>query len=237
MLFNISYENFLLHFIDHFEANEILSFSYSIISSQMRNESKNDSNIRETFDVVKSSELFPSIDLITKYIDSEKVGNKINININDYDNFKKEYWDELRIYDERLYLSYIAPILKHRHNIMIISMAYEDIYVQALIEYIYETFKLSCINLNDLFEKGETSIFYLDKDRVHNSSVEIARRSTDKFYMSMQATRDGRMAILGRMDKKGMIKKLKELDINHKGLDKSDMIKLLIENWVEDQDD
>lgn len=218
MIGRISIENFLLHFIDYFELEEIRLFYYIILSAKINNEKGNSK-------VGKLWELYPSTDLILT----------LEENVT-YERFKKEYYGELDEAKGNIYSSILAPILHHNHSFMLIYSEKEQIIADVFCEYLEDKFKLKCINFDKLFTDGETDVFYIDKDKIHDHSVEISRDAAKRKIQILETTRDGRQRLLSMMNKKDMKHKLKELGLNTNNLSDSDLIKLLDENWVNDDE-
>lgn len=227
MVGRITYKNFLMYFIDYFELDEIKSFYYLLISAAIPNERLNEN-------VVKVWDLYPSSELVMMLDDSN--GNII-IDESRYENFKKEYFKELDESKNVIYKSILSPILHHNSNFMIVSSEKESMIIDALCEYLKKKFKLPIINLDELFEKGETDVFYIDKHKMHNAAVSLAREVSHNQVEGLKKTEEGRKRLLTKMNEKELRRLLKELDIRvSKNTSMSELIKLANENWVYNED-
>lgn len=201
--------------IDHFPKDVILSFDYLIISAGVRNG-------RRLFNCVKLNELYPSSDIVISYS-----------NYQDKEMLRKSYYDELKTTHSTIYLAFANPILMH-HDILIICRENENIYIEILLDYIKELLGIECINLNDLFSKGNVGPLNLDWDSIKNKVVDMRRTYGSEMIKNMESTENGRLLLLEKMDLKAKIKKLKDIGIEVKKQDYDSIDQILREAWVED---
>lgn len=222
MLFRINKKNYLLHMIDYFPAEELLDMQYIIVTSEIQNSGT-------MANVTKLSVLGPSTDAMVEYIDRK-----------DISVLRKMYFEELKETEDTIYLHILSPILKSHHDIILmygISSEEQEIFVDLLVEYINKEFNLECINLDELFTKGETDIFYIDRDEILNSKnmKSLENLLKKQATMSREKTSDGKMELLNKMTRGEKLKKLKSLGISVGKNDKLD--DLLIDSWVNKSDD
>lgn len=215
MLFRINYENFLVHMVDYFSAEELTSLNYLLVSAGIGAQGR-------CANVAKDAGgLYPNSDDISEYLDTE------NIEI-----FRKKYYGFLKKNAKpSAYANIIQPILKHRHNIVLMCRKDEDFYMDILIEFLSKEFNLQSINLNELFEKGETDIYYLDKTAVHNRSVEVAREIVEESKQAYMSTDDGREKLVRHI----MSDKQKRHELKKMGIDfgkKDNLDELLLAAWA-----
>ena len=217
MLYRIDIERYLTHAIDHFTRDELANFEYAIIGT-LRNGSRCNN-------VVKLNSIFPDIEIVTTFSD-----------IGDKDILKKMYFKYLDDMGRTIYQVFINPILQHK-DIVIICKQQENVYIDVLVEYLKKNFHLECIDLNELFSKGRVGSIYIDRDDIHNKAVDIRREAGKEQIEALAATKDGRLKLLNMASSKWKVKKLKELGITVTKSDLKDLDKLLIESWVEGNDD
>jgi hypothetical protein len=216
LLYRIDFERYLTHAIDHFTKDELSHFEYAIISAGVNNRGLLDN-------VVKISALFPTTDIMTNFAD---YGNK--------EILKKMYFNFLDDVESRkiIYKVFINTFLHHQ-DILIICREKENAVIDVLVEYLKKNYSLECIDLNELFSTGKAGSIYIDRDKIHNKTVDIRREATKDRFKSLESTSDGRLDLLNKMSVKTKIKKLKSLGINVTKSDLKDLDKLLIELWVE----
>jgi hypothetical protein len=202
--------------IDYFTREEITNLSYMIISASIRNQGTQPN-------IVKCNDLYPSSDdAISNYIQLE-----------DKKLFHKTYYRELKQTENIIYQAIIDPILKHRHNIVLICAEREDMYIDVLCDFLKQEFALKTVDLNKLFDEGETDIFVIDKTEVNNKSIEIKRNAVRESIRSREQTPDGRAHLLSLMAKEDKLKKLKSLGIKvDKSMKDSELTELLKDEWV-----
>lgn len=216
MLFRIDYERFLVHAIDHFTREELISFNYAIVGTLTNGG-------RLTF-VSKINAIYPSNETTEAFREYE-----------DKNLLKKMYYKDLDCDKYTLYLTFVNTMLHHQ-NIMIICHESENPYVDILVEYLKDKFKVECVDLNKLFIEGRVGSIYIDRKEIHNKAVDIRRDSVKRMIESRESTRDGRLELLEKhMDTNLKIKKLKELGIHVTKDDIDNIDQLLIEAWVEDE--
>ena len=214
MLFRINHESFIYHMIDYFTREELISLQYLIISASIRNQGTIDN-------VSRVSDLYPSSDLLSDYIQLE-----------DKKVLYKAFYKELKQIQNIVYASIIMPIIMHHHNIVLICNEREDIYIDVLCDFLKKEFNMSTVDLNRLFKEGETDIFSIDRDSVKNKSVELNRMVVRDKIRSYEQSEGGREKLLKMMSKEDKLKKLKELGIKVNESDKKDIDELLRLEWV-----
>jgi hypothetical protein len=202
--------------IDYFTAEELQEMKYLIISSSLHAQ-------RLVTNANSSGELYPSAEAVTGYIETE------DLNV-----FRKTYLGELRQWGKNVaYVNIIKPILKYHHNIVLMCIEEEDYFMDVLVDYLAKTFNLHCVDLNELFTKGESDVFHLDRKSIHNNCVELRREVVRIKRADMESHQAGRYKLITeKFNKKDKIKKLKELGVrvgkdDHKSLDE-----LLVEVWI-----
>ena len=219
MLFRIDIERFLTHMIDHFTMDDILSMEYAIISAGVKCGGR-------AGNMAKISILHPSgasSDIIETY---DKYQDKAIL--------RKMYFEYLKEYENRLYLIFVSPVLNHQ-NICIICCERENYYIDILVEYLEEKFRIECIDLNKLFIKGRVGRLYIDRDLIHDKAVDIRRAAAKDNLKALESSKDGMLQLLGIMSKKEKIKVLKKRGIQTNKSDYKDLDQLLMEEWVEDE--
>ena len=218
MLFRIDFERFLTHAIDHFTRDELTHFQYAIIGTVI--------NGGRCKNIVKLNDLFPDMETQQTFIE---YGDKSIL--------KKMYFDYLSDKGNLIYHTFINTFLNHQ-DVMILCKEGENAYIDVLVEYLKKNYSVECIDLNELFTKGRVGSIYIDRDEIHDKAVDVRRAAVKDQLESLASTSEGRLKILTEyMDTKGKIKKLKDLGINVTKADLKDLDKLLIEAWVEKEDD
>lgn len=136
-----------------------------------------------------------------------------------------------------LYGDIVRPILKNYHTYLIIYKPEEEHIVSYFSKFLEKEFALPVVDLNKLFEKGETEIVELDRDEIADRCADIAREYTRSDYMSKLRTGEGRLQLLNIMSKQDMRKQLRTIGIRTNGDEsKEELRELLIEGWVKDTD-
>ncbi len=215
MLFRIDYEHFLSHMIDHFTRNEILQMLYIVISANMPIGSRSVTNIS------KFSEFYPTTEDIQTLISTgdEKLFKKIYI-----DKLHEDTSTRIDIYN-----TFVTPV-DHHTNICILCRENENLYIDAIVEYLKTEYTVDCVDLNKLFTDGHSGELYINFDKVHDKMVGVRRIAAKMNYEMLERTPDGRREIMSRMSKKDKIKKLREMDIS---VNKNDDIDTLLKDeWV-----
>jgi hypothetical protein len=215
MLFRISFENFLVHAIDHFTRDELLSMHYAIISAVVRNGGRMAKD-----ECVKINQLYPSSEIVVMM---EAYSNKEAI--------EKAYLEELKGSENLIYLTFVVNILAHK-NVCIVCCDRENLYIDILTNYLKKNYSLDCIDLNKLFMEGKVNPISINLNKIHNKSVSLRKSVIKDGKDYMNSTRDGRLLLLQKMNKQDKIKKLKELGIKVRKIDHKDLDELLLEEWV-----
>lgn len=217
MLFRIDIERFLTHAIDHFTCDELSHFEYAIIGTI-----KNGGRCKN---IAKINGLFPDSDIQSTFI-----------KYNDKTILKKMYTEQLDELGHMIYHVFINTILSHK-DIVILCRQQENDYIDILVDYLKKKYSIDCIDLNELFTKGRVGSVYIDRDKIHDKAVNIRRSACSEQVKALESTHEGRLKLLGMMSTKDKMKKLKGLGINVSKSDIKDLDKLLIESWVEENDE
>ena len=216
MLYRIDFEKFMVHMIDHFPGEELLSFHYVIVSAGILNQGRLNN-------VVKVHHRFyPSAHVQEIYLEHQ------NQNI-----FQKMYFDELEDCTDIIYETFLSNLLKHS-SVLIICKKEENHVVDALIEFL-KKYAVECVDLNKLFTDGSVDKVYVDIDEIEKKTIELRKRMKKVVIKEEEATSHGRARLLSVMNDEQKLKKLSKLGIDMNGIDVDDYDKLLIEYWVEDE--
>lgn len=228
MIYRIDVQHFLTHAIDHFTRDELMHFQYAIISAKVRNGNR-------APNAAKISQLYPSPEIVSAYAEYK-----------DKAILEKMYMDELMppkgsdvsndTVANRMYETFVNPLL-HHHDIVILCDKEENDYIDVICKYLKKQFEIEVIDLNELFTKGRTGAIYIDRDEIWDRAVDVRRASYTMVCKSLESSHDGKLKLLGMMTKKQKLEKLKELGISVSGVDKNDIDKLLIDEWVENDND
>lgn len=223
MIYRIDMQHFLTHAIDHFTLDELSHFQYAIISAKIRNGMR-------SANVTKISDLYPTPEIVTAYAEYK-----------DKSILEKMYMEMLKPdktetgndwLSNKIYTVFINPLVKHV-DIVILCDQIENDYVDILCKYLKKSFGIEVIDLNELFIKGRVGEIYIDRKEIWDNAVNIRRSSAKELMQSLECTRDGKLKLLGMMNKKAKVTKLKELGINVTENDKKNLDKLLIDEWVD----
>lgn len=227
MLYRIDFQHFLTHAIDHFTLDQICHFEYVIISAKV-------ANGRRLKNTVKVNELYPDTDIVINYSEFK-----------DKEIMEKMYFEMLqgggnkikkKNYGMILYNVFVNPLIQH-NDIMIVCDKEENDYIEALCKYLKKYFHIESINLNQLFTKGYVDEIYISMDKIRDSAVDIRIMAAELAVESYETTRGGREFLLAKMTRKEKIQKLKKLGIKVSAKDKDNIDELLIEEWVNSEDD
>ena len=220
MLYRIDYQNFLLHAVDYLTLKDFISVQYAVVSAKVKNSGCISS-------VVSIPDMYPTPEMIDTLIQTEDT--------EIFYKMYKKYMDDVEngnpnasLFKQSVYKTFIKPVLNHV-DVWIICDRSENVYIDALARYIKESFKLECINLNTLFQKGRIGPIYIDRDEIHDRSVKLTREMVKATKASMSTTLEGREQLIGLMSKKEKLKKLNELGITP--FDTDDIDELLKEAW------
>lgn len=228
MIYRIDFQHFLIHAIDHFTADDLCHFQYAIISAAILNNGR-------VQNAAKIVYLYPPSDIITDYgIHKDKsIMEKMYL---DYlnpnkksDGISKDQMNNI------FYRTFINPLINHV-DIMIICDRSENEYIDILCDVLKKEYEIDVIDLNQLFSKGYVNDIYIDRDVISDIAVDIRRKAAIENKKSMESTSDGRLKLLGMMNKKEKIKKIEELGINVINFDNEDLNKILMDAWVNDED-
>lgn len=228
MVYRIDYQHFLTHMIDHFLPEEITHFQYAIISAKILNNNK-------VSNVGKISELYPDPETVLTYSEyhDKEVLEKMYMDLllpNKREGDKKEWMSNL------IYKVFINTLI-HHHDVVIICDRSENDYIDILCKCLKNNFAIEVCDLNELFSKGRVGPIYIDRDEIWNKAVDIRRASMKEQFRALESSRDGKLKLIGLMGKKEKLKKLKELGIKATKSDKEYLDKLLIEEWVDNDED
>lgn len=227
MVYRIDIQHFLTHAVDHFTVEELTHFQYVIISARVKNGMR-------AANVAKKNELYPSPEIVTAY--AEYQDKKI---------LEKMYMDMLRPkktdtgnnpYANCIYETIVKLLIKH-FDIVILCDKSENDYIDILCKYLKEDFEIDVIDLNELFTKGRVGSIYIDRKVIWDKAVDVRRSTLRETIKSLESSRDGKIRLLGMMDKKSKVKKLKELGITVNESDMKNLDKLLMDEWVENDND
>lgn len=227
MLYRIDMQHFLMHAVDYFTAVELCHFQYLVISAKITWQGR-------VMNGNKANILYPAPEIIATYAETS------NAEI-----FEKEYYDMLdrkEYHDSNvswsgstIYKSIINPILSH-NDIVLICDSSENYILDAFCHYMKDRYKIEAINLNTLFAEGHIGPIYIDRDAIEDTTVDIRRAAGKDMVRALESSRDGRLKLIGMMNKKEKIQKLKELGIRISALDKGKIDALLIDAWVDNDD-
>lgn len=228
MIYRIDYQHFLTHMIDHFTTEEITHFQYAIISAKILNNNK-------VANVGKISELYPDPETVLTYAEyrDKKVLEKMYMDLllpEKREGDKKDWMSNI------FYKVFINTFIHHQ-DVVIICDREENDYIDVLCKCLKTKFAIDVIDLNELFSKGRVGSIYIDRDEVWNKAVDIRRASMNQQFKALSSSRDGKLKLIELMGKKEKLQKLKELGIKVTKSDKEHLDKLLIEEWVDNDED
>lgn len=229
MLYRIDIQHFVTHAIDHFTQEELLTMQYAIISAAIKNTSK-------CMNVAKVNTLYPTTDIIVSYSEHKdrKIMEKMYI---DLLTPEVKPGEDITYVDDAVYQYLITPVLNNQ-NVVIICDRSENDYIDVICKILKKRYSMEIIDLNELFSKGRVGPIYIDKDEIRNRAVDIRRASARKDKKELEQTRDGRMKLVcEKMSKKEKLSKLRELGIKVTSNDMDEINKILIDAWVDDDDE
>lgn len=216
MLYRINFEHFLSHMIDHFTRGEILSFYYIIIGAGVKNTNKVENVLKPTWS-------YPNNSIIDHYWQTK-----------DRERFIKDYLEELDLNKDSVHSYIVKPII-NRRNVILVSKKAEDIITDGFVLYLKKTFKIDCIDLNELFSKGSVGEIQYDFDLIHKESQKVFDEEEKIWRKSQLETEAGRANLFLNMTDKEKIKKVKELGYNPSKLSSQDINQIINEEWVIEQ--
>lgn len=228
MVYRIDIQHFLTHAIDHFTRDELAHFQYAIISAKLKNGSR-------APNVAKIVELYPSPEVVIAHAEykDKKILEKMQMEELNSQIDTETGNDPI---SNRMYETFVNPLLKH-HDIVIICDQLENDYIDVICKYLKKNFEIEVIDLNELFTKGRIGSIYIDRDEIWDKAVDVRRSANKMKYKFLESSHDGKLKLLGIMTKKQKIAKLEELGINVTDADKKNLDKLLIDEWVENDND
>ena len=231
MIYRIDIQHFISHAIDHFTAEELAHFQYAIVSAVIKNNSR-------VSNVVRINDLYPLAEIVMAYSEC-----------NDKSIMEKMYMDYLcpnnsndNIMDKKsmdylFYKTFVNPLILHT-DIMIVCDMKENDYIDVICKVLQKQYLIDVIDLNKLFTEGRVGSIYIDRDAIWDKAVDIRIEAGKDQLRALESTSDGRLMILQRMmKKKDKIKKIKELGINVTENKEEDLDKILMDAWVNDEDD
>jgi len=224
MLYRIDYQNYLGYMIDYFTLKELISIQYLIVSAKVKS-TGTQSNVNH------GSELYPLPEMIDAFVNSGDPAVLYKMykdRLTDTRNLPKGMVTDMAT---TVYQCIVNPVLRH-FDVCLICDKSENAYIDCIVKYVKETYKLDCIDLNQLFEKGKVGAIYIDRKEIHNKAVKFAKSAAIDQYKAYETSVEGRAYLLKIMSKRDKLKKLDELGITPGKHD--DLDKLLHEAWVDD---
>jgi len=229
MIYRIDLQHYLSHAIDHFTAEDLSHFQYAIISASIRNGGR-------VLNSVKINDLYPLPEIVTEYAEHQ-----------DKSIMEKAYMDYLRpkrdddsigknVMANIFYKTFINPLINHA-NIMIVCDRNENEYVDVICKVLKKEYLIDVIDLNKLFSDGKVGPIYIDRNDIWDKAVDIRREAGKDEVRALESTSGGRLKLLNMMKKREKIKKIKELGINITNYNKKDLDSILMDAWVNDNED
>ena len=223
MLYRINYKHFLVYAIDYLSLKDITNIQYAVFSAKV-------ANLGKCLNVSKISNLYPTVETVIAYSDSgdKSLMKKMYLDFlegKDLDN--PEEWNPTM---GMVYGAFVNPLLKH-YDVMIVCDESEDDYVDVLCEFLEKRFGVEAINLNQLFDTGHVGPLYIDRDQIRDRAVDIRRMAAKEQTKTYETSREGRMHLLGMMNKHEMKKRLEGLGFDTRGMTEKEMQEMLIEEW------
>ena len=230
MIYRIDMQHYLSHAIDHFTVDELIHFQYAIISAKIANGGR-------CTNIAKVNHFYPTPEIIIDY-DDHHDKSIMEKQYMDYLSPKKENDDGLSrsTIANMFYTTFINPLISH-NDIIIICDKTENDYIDVICKVLKKDYGISVIDLNELFTKGHVGPIYIDRKEIWDNAVDIRIEAERENKRSLESTAGGRLKMLGMMTKKEKIKKIKELGINVTNYNKDDLNSILMDAWVNDEDD
>lgn len=230
MIYRIDMQHYLSHAIDYFTAEELTHFQYAIISSIIKNQGT-------SLNVVKINELYPLPEIIIEYNEYKD----ISIMKKMYKDFlSPEKSNDMGMNKNQManifYRTFINTLNNHV-DIMIVCDITENVYIDVICSILKKDYNIEVIDLNKLFSEGRIGPIYIDRDKIWDKCVDIRIQAAKDMNRAMESSSEGRERLLGMMTKKEKIKKIKELGINITSYDKKDIDYILMNAWVNDEED
>ena len=227
MIYRIDYKHFLMHMIDHYTLDELISFKYLIISAGISNQNR-------ASNVTKMNILYPTPETVMTYTEyhDKKIMEKMYLDTLHPDKSKvgiKEYNEIVN----RIYLTFINPLINH-HDILIICQESENDYIDVLCKHLKDEYLIEVIDLNQLFTTGKVGELYIDRDKIWDKAVDVRRAAGAERIRELSMTREGKIHLINQMNLKEKIRKLKKYGISTKGIDPKDINNILLEAWCDE---
>ena len=230
MIYRIDIQHFLTHAIDYFTPEELSHFQYAIVSAVVKNGGR-------ASNIAKINDLYPLPDIAIDYADykNKSVMEKMYM---DYLCPKKE--NDVGLDKSQManifYKTFINTLINHV-DVVIICDRCENDYIDVICKVLKKEYKIEVIDLNKLFSEGHIGSIYIDRDEIWDKAVDIRRAAGKDQIKALESTSGGRLKLLNMMNKKQKIQKIKELGIKINSYDKKDLDAILMDGWVNDEDD
>lgn len=230
MIYRIDIQHFLSHAIDHFTAEELSHFQYAIVSAVVRSGGR-------VPNVVKINDLYPLPEIVMEYADykDKSIMEKMYM---DYLCPKKE--NDLGMGKNQManifYKTFINTLIGHV-DVVILCDRSENDYIDVICKVLKKEYKIEVIDLNKLFSEGRVGSIYIDRKEIWDKAVDIRRAAGRDQVKALESTSGGRLKLLNMMNKKQKIEKIEELGIKITSYDKKDLDSILMDGWVNDEDD
>lgn len=223
MIYRIDFQHFLLHAIDHFTRTELLHFQYLIVSANVKGNHK-------VTNVEKCNDLYPRPEAVIDYAEDQ---NKNVLEARMFAEYKSILEDSPDVF-YKLFLNMLAV----HNDLVIVCDKTENDYIDVLCKFLKKEFGIEVIDLNRLFTEGRVGSVYIDRDAIMDRTVDFRRAAAKAMSESLESTREGRMRLVTKiMNRKQKLHKLRELGIKVRKEDMKNLDQLLIDAWVEDEDD
>ena len=230
MIYRIDMQHFLSHAIDYFTAEELTHFQYAIISAAIKNGARMNN-------VVKASDFYPTPEIVAEYAEysDKSIMEKMYM---DFLNPKRE--NDIGLDRNQManifYRTFINTLVMHV-DVVIICDKSENDYIDVLCKVLKKEYKIDVIDLNKLFSEGRIGPIYIDRNEIWDRAVDIRRAAGKDQIRALESSSGGRLKLLQLMNKKQKIKKIKELGINITSHDNEDLDAILMDGWVNDDED
>lgn len=228
MIYRIDMQHYLTHAIDYFTRDELTHFQYAIVSAKIRNGGR-------VSNMAKISLLYPTPEIIYNYAEYQDVSlmEKMYMEV-----LYPKKSDSMYFTISSEFIKVFVNPLKAHQDIMIICDKDENVYIDVLCKCLKEHYAIEVIDLNVLFSKGRIGPITINLDEIHDRTVDIARAATKEMISQLETTSGGREKLLTQhMSTKNKIDKLKELGIRVTTNNKKEIDQLLMDAWVNDQED
>jgi hypothetical protein len=229
MIYRIDFQHFLSHAIDHFTTEELSHFQYAIISAAILNAGR-------ASNVVKMNMLYPLPEIVEAYAEyqDKSIMEKMYMDYlapkNDDDGIGKHQMENI------FYNTFINPLVNHV-DVVIVCDRNENDYIDVICKVLKKEYLIEVIDLNKLFIEGKVGPIYIDRDKIWDKAVDIRLASADDQRRALQSSSGGRLKLLNMMNKKEKIQLIEELGIIVNSHNKEDLDAILMDAWVNDEDD